>query len=84
MNKDTLIRTPYHQMHITLALRSVDRKVWRDQYCTECGRPFIAISDKFVSIIDAAFPVQMARGRERVLEARCGNHYCKQYYHIYV
>lgn len=84
MNNNTLIRTPYNQMPITMALKSTDRKTYRDLHCLECGRPFIAISDKFISIIDAAFPVQMARPVERVIEARCGNHYCKQYYHVYV
>jgi len=84
MKVDKLIRTPYNTMPITVSLKSMDRKVYRDQYCWECGRAFVAISDKFISIIDAAFPVQMARGHERVIEARCGNHYCKQYYHMYV
>lgn len=81
---DTNIRTPYHTMPITLAVKSIDRKAWRDQYCIECGKPFIAINDKFITIIDAAFPVQIARQREMVLEARCGSHYCKQRYNLYV
>lgn len=84
MNVDKLIRTPYHEIPITLSVKAIDRKVWRDQYCVECGKPFIAINDKFVSIIDAAFPVQLARGRELVIEARCGFHYCKQRYNIYI
>lgn len=77
-------RTPFNTLPITLALRSTNRKVWRDQYCVECGHPFIAISDKFLTIIDAAIPIRILRGDERVLEARCKNHYCKQYYHVYV
>lgn len=84
MNSNTLIRTPYNTWPMTLSLRSIDRKVYRDQYCIECGKPFIAITDKFISIIDAAFPVQMARNGEKIIEARCSNHYCKQYFHIYV
>ena len=84
MNINTPIRTPYNTIPMTLVLKSVDRKAYRDIHCMECGRPFIAISDKFVSIIDAAFPVQMARGGEKVIEARCSNHYCKQYFHVYV
>lgn len=84
MNSITRIRTPYHTLPITLALKSLDRKVYRDQYCIECGQPFITISDKFISIIDAAFPVQLARGGERVIGARCGRHDCKQYYNLYV
>lgn len=84
MNKDATFRTPYNEVAITMALKAIDRKVWRDCYCIECGRPFIAISDKFITIIDAAFPIQMARGGERVIEARCSNHYCKQRYNVYV
>lgn len=84
MNINTTIRTPYNTIPMTLVLKSVDRKVYRDIHCMECGKPFIAISDKFISIIDAAFPVQMARGGERVIEGRCSSHYCKQRYHVYV
>jgi hypothetical protein len=84
MNIDQPIRTPHNTMPITLALRSLDRKVWRDQYCIECGHPFIAISDKYIAIIDAAIPINLLRGRERVIEARCKNHYCKQFYNLYV
>ena len=84
MNVDTQIRTPYHEVPMTLVLKSIDRKAYRDIYCMECGRPFLSISDKFVSIIDAAFPVQMARPKEMIIGPRCGNHYCKQRYNIYV
>jgi hypothetical protein len=84
MNINSNVRTPYNQMPITMALKAIDRKVYRDMHCLECGRPFIAISDKFITIIDAAIPVQLMRGGERVIEARCSNHYCKQYYHVYV
>ncbi len=79
-----ITRTPYNQLHISLVYRSIDRKVYRDQFCIECGRPFIAISDKFVSIIDATTPTELLRTGERVLEARCKNHYCKQHYKVLV
>lgn len=84
MNFNAVIRTPYNTLPITMALKSTDRKVWRDQFCIECGKPFIAINDKFMTIIDAAFPVQIARGGERIIEARCKNHSCKQYYNLYL
>lgn len=84
MNIDMTVRTPYHTVPITMALKAIDRKIYRDIYCIECGRPFLSMSDKYVSIIDAAFPVQMARGGERVIGVRCSNHICKQYYHLYV
>ncbi len=84
MNVDTLIRTPYNQMPITLAYKSIDRKLYRDQYCIECGHPFISISDKYITITDATTPIEMLRTDERVSEARCRYHYCKQYYRLAV
>lgn len=84
MNRDTHNRTPYNQMPITLSLVSIPTKVYRDVYCIECGRPFITLTDKFMTIVDAAIQVNIMRGKERVVEARCSNHYCKQHYHMYV
>lgn len=84
MNIDRLIRTPYHTLPITMALKSVDRKVYRDVHCIECGRPYLSMSDKYVSIIDAAVPVQMLRRNEMLLGVRCGNHTCKQRYQVYL
>jgi hypothetical protein len=78
------IRTPYNQMPIALTYKSIDRKLYRDQYCIECGHPFMAISDKYVAIQDGGIPIDMLRGSERVLEARCSHHYCKQYYRVEV
>lgn len=84
MNIDKLIRTPYNQMPIALVYRSIDRKLYRDQYCLECGKPFIAISDKFYSVQDGGIPIQQLRTNDRVVEARCKSHYCKQYYRVWV
>lgn len=84
MNLDSFVRTPYHQMHITMALRSINRKIYRDQFCIECGHPFMAISDKFVTIQDARIPVEHLRENDRIIETRCKFHQCKQYYNIYV
>lgn len=78
------IRTPYNQLPINLGYYSIDRKIYRDQYCIECGHPFMAISDKFVSIIDGNIPVDQLRTKERVIEARCRFHPCKQHYRISV
>lgn len=84
MNVDTYIRTPYNQLPITLAYKSIDRKLYRDQYCIECGHPFMAISDKVVTIYDGNIPVEKLRIDERVLEARCRYHPCKQWFRIEV
>jgi hypothetical protein len=78
------IRTPYHQMHISLVYRSIDRKLFRDQYCIECGHPFMAISDKYVAILDSTTPTETLRENERVIETRCKFHTCKQYYKVFV
>lgn len=71
---------PYNTLPITLVYRSIDRKVFRDQFCIECGHPFIAISDKYVTIIDSATPVQILRGHQRALGARCRHTDCKQHF----
>lgn len=82
MNSNSFIRTPYNQMPISLVYKSTDRKLYRDQYCIECGHPFMAISDKIIAIYDGANPIEYMRGDEKVSEARCKYHYCKQYYRL--
>lgn len=84
MNQDRLIRTPYHTMPILLVYRSTDRKLYRDQYCIECGHPFMAISDKFYSIQDGGVAIDHLRYGDKVVEARCKSHNCKQFYRIWV
>lgn len=78
------VRTPYNQLSMSIVLKSIDRKVYRDQYCLECGHPFMAISDKYVRLYDGSTPVELLRTDERVIEQRCKYHYCKQYYRIEV
>jgi len=78
------IRTPYNQLPIALIYRATDRKLYRDQFCIECGHPFMSISDKFVAIHDGGVPIDLLRADQAVLEARCKNHYCKQYYRVEV
>lgn len=84
MNPNQTIRTPYNQMPIALVYRSIDRKLYRDQYCIECGHPFMAISDKFFSVQDGGVAIDKLRRNDRVIEARCKSHYCKQFYRIWV
>lgn len=84
MNVSITIRTPYHQLPINLGYYSIDRKVYRDQFCIECGHPFMSISDKYMTITDGNTPVEYMRRNDRVLEARCKNHYCKQYFRVTV
>lgn len=77
-------RTPYNQLPISLVLKSIDRKLYRDLFCLECGHPFVAISDKVIQIYDANVPVDKLRENEKVVEARCRYHYCRQYYRLEV
>lgn len=84
MRPNTNVRTPYNQMPILLVFRSTDRKMYRDQYCLECGHPFMAISDKFFSVQDGGVPIDKLRETEKVFEARCKSHYCKQFYRVWV
>lgn len=77
-----ITKTPYHELPITMVLKSIDRKVYRDQFCLECGHPFFAISDKFIRIYDGAVPIEMLRENERVIEQRCEHTYCKQFYRL--
>lgn len=71
-------------MPIALVYVSVERKVYRDVFCCECGHPFMAISDKLFSIQDGGIPIDQVRGKSKVVEARCKNHNCKQYYRLWV
>lgn len=77
-------RTPYNQMPITMVLKSIDRKLYRDLYCLECGHPFVAISDKVIALLDSTPPIDKLRETEQVVEARCRFHYCRQYYRMLV
>lgn len=77
-------RTPYNELPIALTYVSIDRKLYRDQFCIECGHAFMAISDKYISIQDGGIAIDMLREDERVIEARCRYHPCKQHYRISV
>lgn len=80
----TTHRTPYNTLPIALSYVSMNRKLYRDQHCIECGQPFLAVSDKILAIDDGGVPIEYLRSGERVLEARCKRHSCKQYYRVFV
>lgn len=80
----TLRRAFYNELPISLVYRSLNRKLYREQHCIECGHPLMNISDKYVAIIDGNIPVDLLREHERVLEARCRHSICRQYYRIEV
>lgn len=77
-------RTPWNQLPIALVYRSLDRKLYRDQYCIECGHPFMSISDKYVSVIDGNLPIDKLRTEQRIIEARCRHSRCQQYFRVEV
>lgn len=74
--------TPYNKLPILLTIKSLNRKLFRDQYCIECGHPFMAVSDKVVAIADTGLPIEMMRGEQRIIEARCRHSNCQQHYRV--
>lgn len=75
-------RTPGYKIPISLVYRSIDRKYERDQFCIECGHPFMTITDKVVTVLDAIVPVKHLRNNQTSIGVRCKQHYCKQRYKL--
>lgn len=73
--------TPYHEMPITVALKAVRQKVYREAHCIECGMPFCTITDKVVTIMDFDTPVMDLRPDIiGVVGAYCPRRQCQQRY----
>lgn len=72
---------PWNTMPITLAFKAMERKSFRDIHCLECGWPFVTVTDKVVSIIDGAGPINdIYPDNKTIIEVRCKN--CKQYFRL--
>lgn len=75
--------TPYNQQPITLVMKAVKQKVFRQAHCFECGRPFLDITDKIVTAFDGDTPIEQLKPDEfGIVEAHCSRHDCKQYYRL--
>lgn len=75
--------TPYNQQPITVLIKAVKQKVFRQLHCLECGRPFLDITDKILSVSDSVTPIEQLNPDEvGIIEAHCSRHDCKQYYRM--
>lgn len=83
MNSDTLIRTPYHQLPITLINKAMKQKMYRQLHCTECGWPIVDITDKIITVFDGATPIEKLIPDDiGIVETHCKRSNCKQYFRM--
>lgn len=75
--------TPYNEQPITVVLKSMKQKVFRQAHCWECGMPVAEITDKIVTVFDGVTPIEQLRADTfGVVEFHCKRHACKQYYRM--
>lgn len=78
-----LVRTPYHQLPITIVNKAMQQKVYRPLFCIECRWPLAEITDKIVIVSDGSTVVEHLRPDGiGLVEMHCPNHRCKQYYRM--
>lgn len=83
MQIDSLIRTPWHQVPITIVNKAMRQKVYRTLFCVECAWPLAQITDKVVVISDNDTEIsQLMPDNIGLVETHCQNHRCKQYYRM--
>lgn len=83
MNPYQPIRTPYNQQPITIVLKAVRQKVFRQLHCLECGMPIADITDKVLMTFDGDTPIATYEpDRMGLIEIHCNRHQCKQYYRM--
>lgn len=79
----TVIRTPYHMLPITIVLKAIKQKVYRQLHCLECGQPIADITDKVLMTFDGDTPMETySPDRIGLIEVHCNRHQCKQYYRM--
>lgn len=75
--------TPYNQLPITIVMKAMRQKVYRQAHCLECGWPYADITDKVVAMfdgetqLDTYLPDQFG-----MVELHCPNRACRQYYRL--
>jgi hypothetical protein len=85
MNPNTLVRTPWHQLPITIVMKAVKQKMYRQLHCMNCGMPIADITDRVLMTFDGETPVeQLSPDRFGLIEIHCNRHVCKQFYRIEV
>lgn len=83
MHPDSLVRTPYYQLPISLVNKAIRQKVYRPLFCIECRWPLAEITDKVVIVSDNSVIIeQLIPDRIGMVEIHCSNHRCKQYYRM--
>lgn len=83
MNDYSIIRTPYHQQPITIVLKAIKQKAYRQLHCLECGQPIADITDKVLMTFDGDTPVQTYEpDRLGLIEIHCPRHQCKQFFRM--
>lgn len=83
MSPSTYFRTPHHQQPITIVLKALKQKVYRQLHCLECGQPIADITDKVLMTFDGETPVETYHpDRIGLIEVHCPRHQCKQYFKL--
>ncbi len=77
----TISKTPYYKMPITIVQKAVQNKVFRQVHCLECGMPFAEITDKVVTVLDFDTPIEMLHPDNMgVVGTYCTRRACQQRY----
>lgn len=75
--------TPYNQQPITVVIKAIKQKVFRQAHCFECGQPIAEITDKIITTFDGATPIEHLLPDDMgLIEVHCKRHTCKQYYRM--
>lgn len=83
MHVDTIIRTPWHQIPISIVNKAMNQKVYRNLHCSECGWPLAQITDKIVVISDHNVEIEkLIPDAIGLVETHCQNHRCKQFFRM--
>lgn len=83
MSPTAFVRTPYHMLPITIVLKAIKQKVYRQLHCLECGQPIADITDKVLMTYDGDSAIESySPDRIGLIEIHCPRHQCKQYYRM--
>ena len=81
MHVDSIIRTPWHKLPISILMKSREQKVYRKIHCLSCGMPIGDITDQVLMLSDSSTPVaELHPDHMGVIEVHCPRHTCKQYF----
>lgn len=77
------MRTPYYQLPISISIKSINHKMLREMHCSECGMPFVSITDKIVRVSDSTIPIErLLPEKPGIIESHCPRARCKQIYQL--